>query len=373
MTRQAFSVEEIRRRTEVSVDRRWNERILATVERQVRRRRLVRRVSIGTLGVTAGLLLGVVAWWRWAPGQGQVGPIPTSLASRASQPAAAEIIRFDEGATGRLVSTRSWAAVSQRSTGHTTVTVRAGAVLFEVEHTGREFRVEAGPVHVIVVGTAFGVDRRDDGSRVSVRRGRVRVETDGGDAVVLSTGEERWFPNPASVAAPTDEPAVAFRLGTSAPKQRVTPRWRVLAQRGDFTRAYKLLGRPGERPRDDVEDLLLAADVSRRSSHFAEAIPYYDRVIREHDRDPRAALAALTKGRITLHQLGRPFDAAAAFAKARALSLPEALAEDAMAGEVVAWHRAGEPAKARQVAGEYVKQYPAGASIANVKRLGGLK
>ena len=374
MTKQAFSVEEMRRRTEVAVDRGWNERILRRVERRVRRARLVARA---TLGAAALLAIGAGAWWRSAPRPLQLAGAPAPAPAPA--PEGATVLRFDEGATGQLEAPGSRALVTERSPARTTVEVGAGAIGFEVAHTGREFRVQAGPVRVTVVGTAFTVERRDAGVRVSVRRGRVQTEANGQTAT-LGAGEQRWFATPAAPASPPEviaplpapAPAPARAAAGAGSARREPARWRLLAQRGDFSRAYQLLGRPGEKPRDDVEELLLAADVARRSNHFAAAVPYYDRVIEKYDRDPRAALAALSKGRIALHQLGRPQEAAAAFARARALALPDSLAEDAMVGEVTAWHRAGEARKAREVAEEYLRRYPSGSAVANVKKLGGL-
>ena len=376
MTKQAFSVEEMRRRTEVAVDRGWNERILRRVERRIRRARLVARA---TLGAAALLAIGAGAWWRLAPRPLQLAGAPAIEPAPAPTPAPApewaSTLRFDEGATGQLEAPGSRALVTERSPAHTTVEVAAGAIGFEVAHTGREFRVQAGPVRVTVVGTAFTVERRDAGVRVSVRRGRVRTEANG-ETATLGAGEQRWFATPAAPASPPEViapvPAPARAATGAGSARRATARWQLLAQRGDFGRAYQLLGRPGEKPRDDVEELLLAADVARRSNHFAAAVPYYDRVIEKYDRDPRAALAALSKGRIALHQLGRPQEAAAAFARARALALPDSLAEDAMVGEVTAWHRAGDVRKAREVAEEYLRRYPSGSAVANVKKLGGL-
>jgi transmembrane sensor len=379
MTRQGFSVDGLRRRTEVVVDSEWNTRIVVAVERRVRRRRLIGRATVGAAAV---LLLGSAAWWR-------LSPTPQQSASLAQAPASPaqddRIVHFDDWATGRLATVESHAVVTERSPSHTTVAVSAGAVGFDVTHTGREFRVDAGPIRVVVVGTAFIVDRRSDGVDVSVQRGRVRVEADGA-TVAVGAGEKRWFPITTATAtamptaadeiqpAPTPSPIEASR---PSPGPRVlkhpTPRWRVLAQRGDFRRAYRLLGRPGGTPRDEVEELLLAADVARKSSHFAAAIPYYDRVIVSHADDPRAALAALSKGRVALHQLGRPREAAAAFAQARALSLPEGLSEDALIGEVTAWRRAGEAGKARTVAEEFIRRYPRSPSVENVRRLGDLR
>jgi len=381
MTKQAFSVEEMRRRTEVAVDRGWNERILRRVERRIRRGRLAARA---TLGAAALLAIGAGAWWRLAPGAPELASAPATRplpgpAAPAGTPEPATTLRFDDGATGQLEAPGSRARVTERSPARTTVEVSAGAIGFEVAHTGREFRVQAGPVLVTVVGTAFTVERQAAGVRVSVRRGRVKTEI-GGHSATLDAGQQRWFATPAAPLAPPEPPAPerasapvpARAAAGGASTRRATARWRLLAQRGDFKRAYQLLGQPGENPRDDVEELLLAADVARRSNHFAEAVPYYDRVIARYDGDPRAALAAMSKARIVLYQLGRPQEAASAFAQARALSLPDSLAEDALVGEVTAWHRAGQPARARAAAEEYLRRYPAGSALASVKKLGGL-
>ena len=402
MSGQHFSVEALRRRTTVNVDGAWNAHIVATVQRRVRRRR---RMGQATVAVAALLVLGGGAWWRLSPApQPSVALRQTPAPGRASAPGPAApdalSVRFDDGATGQLASAASRAVVTERSSAHTTVAIHAGAVTFDIAHTGREFRVDAGAIRVVVVGTAFVVDRRDDGVRVSVRRGRVRVESAGdpsgelarkpaSQTVTISAGEEHWFP------APGAEPALAPPTATATPATAMaplssanatdhrragvgalrhpTPRWRVLAQRGDFHRAYRLLARAGAPPRDDVEELLLAADVARRSSHFAEALPYYDRVITSHAADPRAALAALTKGRIALHRLGKPRDAAGAFAQSRALGLPDALAEEAMLGEITAWRRAGDSDRARAVAAAYVQRYPRSPSVENLRRLGDLR
>ena len=84
----------------------------------------------------------------------------------------------------------------------------------------------------------------------------------------------------------------------------------------------------------------------------------------------RAPLAAFTLGRILLYQLGRPAEAADAFALVRKI-LPEGpLSPDALAREAEAANRAGQRERARGLAEEYVDKYPSGRRLESVRRYG---
>jgi transmembrane sensor len=121
-----------------------------------------------------------------------------------------------------------------------------------------------------------------------------------------------------------------------------------------------------------VEELLLAADAARLSGHPEAALPYLERVVDDHARDSRAPVAAFTLGGVLMQQLGRARDAEVAYGKARALSLHSSLAQDALARQVEAAHRAGDATRARALATEYLQQFPAGRRIKAVRRFGGL-
>jgi tetratricopeptide (TPR) repeat protein len=125
--------------------------------------------------------------------------------------------------------------------------------------------------------------------------------------------------------------------------------------------------------RDTVDDLLLAADAMRLSGQPAKALPYLDRVARVHSSDSRAALAAFTRGRVLLSQLGRPREAAEAFRRVQTLSPKSSLAEDALAREVESWYRVGEQRLARKRAEEYLAKHPRGRRADSVRRFGGLR
>ena len=115
---------------------------------------------------------------------------------------------------------------------------------------------------------------------------------------------------------------------------------------------------------------MLAADAARLSGHPAEATPYLERIVRKYRGDVRAPLAAFTLGRILLYQLGRPGEAADAFALVRKI-LPEGpLSSDALAREAEAADRAGQRERARGLAEEYVAKYPSGRRLESVRRYG---
>jgi transmembrane sensor len=150
-------------------------------------------------------------------------------------------------------------------------------------------------------------------------------------------------------------------------------RFRQQVAQRQYAAAYRsLVAVPGMADHS-AEDLMLAADAARLSGHPAEAIPYLQKLLREHASDARAPLAAFTMGRIQLAQLARPAEAADAFALARRLAPDGALAADALAREVEAAEGAGDAARARARAQEYVSMYPSGRRAEAVRRAGGLE
>jgi transmembrane sensor len=166
-------------------------------------------------------------------------------------------------------------------------------------------------------------------------------------------------------ALPAEKPA------RSPAAAAVASSWRPLAERGRYEEAHAALKKAGPNAvRDETRDLLLAADAARLGGFPAEALPYLERVLRAHARDPRAGLASFTLGRVLLDELGRPREAADAFARARAAGGP--LAEDALAREVEATSRAGDTTRSRELAHTYQHLYPSGRRAKAVSRFGGL-
>jgi transmembrane sensor len=155
------------------------------------------------------------------------------------------------------------------------------------------------------------------------------------------------------------------------PKAPVEAPFLALARRGDYRGAYAALGPEGrkrESERDDVDALLLLADIARLSGHAPEAVAPLSRIVTRHAGDPRAAIAAFTLGRLELDALGQPSRAAQSFQAALDLGLKEPLIEDAQARLVEARARAGDSTGARAAAAAYERRFPQGRRLSDVRR-----
>jgi len=155
-------------------------------------------------------------------------------------------------------------------------------------------------------------------------------------------------------------------------RQVAAARWVTLAGERRFGEAYGLLRQVPLRDLSDPEDLMLAADVARQAGRPERAVPFLERVVREHPSEVSAQLADFSLGKVYLDNLGEPALAARTFAAVRAMAPGGGLAQDALAREVEAWARAGEPARARAGALEYARLYPRGRRLAAVRDLGGI-
>jgi transmembrane sensor len=241
--------------------------------------------------------------------------------------------------------------------------LHAGGARFSVRHDpDRPFIVTAGNVTIEDLGTTFTVRYLTaERLKIAVENGHVRVRAVGTDTEV---------PAGASLEVPV-APAGEDPRPESRPTAASAASWRPLAERGQYEEARRALRKAGPSAvRDDTADLLLAADAARLSGHPEEAVPYLERVLRGHARDPRAGLAAFTLGRVLLDELGRPSEAVEAFARVRSSGGP--LAEDALAREVEALARAGDVTRSREQALLYRRLYPNGRRAKAVSRFGGL-
>lgn len=150
----------------------------------------------------------------------------------------------------------------------TLVVLRTGRVDCEVEPLADRapFVVRAANVKVTVVGTVFSVERHGDDVKVAVRRGKVRVERQAGDAeVVFVAAREQWDATsgktttvaaaPTKTAAPTtaaddDHPALGKRNArTPRVAKRRAPRRHVGKRRAPR--------QPKKRQTDETKQLTL--------------------------------------------------------------------------------------------------------------------
>jgi transmembrane sensor len=358
----------------------------------VRRKR--RQVAVTASTALLCIVAGLFAWSRAVRPDRGVAPI----AARA--PSTLPLLHYEDGSI--VMATSSDARAEPIEVGPELVSTRlsAGAARFSVApNPKRLFRVIARDVTVTVLGTIFTVAIEPADVRVHVERGRVRVawpagerELSVGEEVLVPTGAEAMAPaTPNRAAEPAPQAEAHEAAGSAlppeklplesapAPSQRhaVAPHpsvsWRELAEDGDYASAFAKMESEGAAAvHDEPGDLLLAADVARLGGHPERAVTALTRVVTVHSGDSRAPLAAFTLGRTLLDQLGRPREAAQAFATARKLDPRGALNQDALAREVESWSRAGEATLAHERATEYVERYPKGRRVAAVRRLGGL-
>ncbi len=134
-----------------------------------RRSRPARQWLLATATATA-VLVGILTWWVRGPGS-------------AGTPVAYQTARGEQGSwrlpDGSLLRLNTESAVSVRySSRERVVEIERGQALFDVAHDDpRRFRVAAGQVGAIAVGTRFDVYREPTSTTVTIVEGRVAVFT----------------------------------------------------------------------------------------------------------------------------------------------------------------------------------------------------
>ncbi|HEX3775279.1 MAG TPA: FecR domain-containing protein [Polyangiaceae bacterium] len=352
------------------------ERALVRLQQSVERRRAVAWGTTAALVAAAGIAFGFA----------RVHSHETAEKPTLAPSSQERVVRFSDGSTVHLLDATTDVSIVEARPERIVSALDHGAATFEVTHVdGRVFRVQAGQVIVEAIGTVFTVDRRDGAVRVSVGRGRVRVDFGTGNTE-LAVGQSGTFPPPNSEAAtamPSPSPSAASASDAAAPSASAIAsassssnskaNWKELARDGKSSEAYRALASAPESELNGAEALLLAADSARLTGHPNEAVRYLSRVLRDYKGDPRAPLAAFSLGRVLMNSLGRPAEAAGYFEKARSLSREPSLAEDALAREVEALARAGQADGARRKAEDYLRLYPNGQRLNAVKTFGGIE
>lgn len=356
--------------------------VRARIERRLKLERRRRAVAL-SFAMVALVAAGLFAWHRASSSGGGLVQ-PTAQGNKSNEcGAATELLRFPDGTTAIATTTDARVVPLEIGPTRASVELASGAARFSVTpDPKRTFRVVARGVTVTVLGTVFVVGIEPEGVRVTVERGRVHVAWPSGERDVsagdaLLAGAEPPVAPAEPPAEPSESPAASAALDRTpkrGPNPMAEPSWRVFAADGDYTRAFARLSAEGPSAvHDDAGDLLLAADVARLGGHADKAVAHLQRVVSAHAGDPRAPLAAFTLGRTLLDQLGRPGEAAEAFATARRLDPSGAMSEDALAREVEGWSRAGNATLAHERALAYAGAYPRGRRLDAVRRLGGIE
>jgi transmembrane sensor len=339
------------------------ERLLANVHARIDRRKRVLR------GAVAATTFALVAGASVVALRGSRAPVVAS----SSIDAAHELLshgsmHFADGSEIKVDPSTSEVRVAHETTSHVAVEVIRGTSRYVVvPRPDRTFEVRCGSVTVTVIGTEFVVDRRGEATWVDVLRGKVRVSWSGGQAL-LGAGESGTFPR--EIASSVADEGLAGREDIDAKATRgphAMQMYRSRVARRDYRGAYAVLAKNPALAGDTVEELLVAADVARLSSHPSEAVPYLQRIIREHPRDERAPLAAFTLGR-TLSGLGRTEEAMAMFGRVKSVWPTSPLAEDAVIRQAEAASQLGDYGAARRIAEQYDRDYPNGRRRSEVRR-----
>jgi transmembrane sensor len=363
---------------------------------RVRRRRRVRYAStvasIGLIGLVVSLTyvlprIGFEPDDEPAAKRPEV-PASTHEWSRAAAVAVAEKetlragrrSQLADGSTVELTTPSTELTVDINQPDHVSLHLASGTAHFDVvPNTRRRFSVFVDSVEIVVVGTAFDVEAKRGQARVAVTHGSVRVHSASG-VMLVQAGEARWFEQaeraqkpPAAVSGGRllTRPAVSRGVATRAVPQPPRAEWRSLNQSGDYESAYRMIEH-GAPVADDPEALMEAADVARLTDHPATAVSYLQNVVSAHRASPTAPLAAFTLGRVLLERLGRPAEAAGAFATARELAPEGSLALDALAREVESWSKAGRAKEANERARLFVQLYPNSRRLRVVQLHGGI-
>ena len=329
------------------------ERLVVGAARLHRRRRW-RRWVLATSALTASLLVILHVATRppmSAPLRADV--VPARIETRAQGP----VIRLQDGSFAASPEGPAVISLEEDTPRRATLVLREGKMRFHVIPTReRTFTVKAGAVKVTVLGMAFTMERIADRVSVSADGSPLLVEW-GSEHRLLEVGESGWFP-PAETEVswtPAGQLATAAQLATGAARARSVHATAASPRSGAVP-----TGVPPTLTTPTVTARLEAADAARQSGRPREGADLLQRIVDEHPEDPRAPLAAFTLGRVLLRELGRPREAAAAFAQARVLAPRGPFAEDALAREVEAWASTEEIATRRARAATYLRLYPAG-------------
>jgi transmembrane sensor len=289
------------------------------------------------------------------------GDVPTVLEAKsgASSP------RFEDGSQVNL--TKGSRIEVLRNDAQSFVTaLRRGAAHFDVKPGGpRRWIVEAGELSVEVVGTRFSVERQGTTTSVNVEHGLVLVRGERVPSGVVRLGAGERFELRASSVVSTPSASVTLAPATPPPARVPVP-----GNSSPASSASASASAAGEsEPHDAVDRELSLADVARTRRDHAAAVGHFEAAWRQAaPGDSRRGMAGLSLSRLLMTTDPAK---AATILRGSVADMPQPLMEDAMARLVEAEARAGNAAAANLAAADYLRRFPQGRRVSEVRRWSG--
>ena len=320
---------------------------------------------------------------------------PARAGSWVQAPSAAHVdMHFSDGSQIRVAEQTRTRVVDLNADG-ADVLLESGQIHVSVRHQpASDWHVSAGPFGVKVTGTRFAVRWRpeEDAFELALEDGHVEVtgcvfgpgyRMHAGQTVRASCHNERFDVStgglsarepvqPAAAPAANDPqlPAAPSSVTSAFPAELATqparaggPSWQALARAGRFNEALaaaRSAGFAAECRRASAEELSVLADLARYGrdvSNEARAL----RLLRERFAgSKRASQAAFALGRLEFDQHGS-FAEAAEWFRVYLKEQPRGeLAREASGRLLEASQRTGRPAVTRELAAQYLRDYPNG-------------
>ncbi|MGZ3424636.1 MAG: FecR family protein, partial [Polyangiales bacterium] len=236
----------------------WSESRARRVEAMMLKTRTRRaRVKTG-LAIAAVLAVGFGSFSAYK----KLSTHPQELAKTApTSTLPKNALAFADGSEAIPLDAESVVKSTEVSPTKIEVAVVKGAARFEVtKNPQRLFRVTRDNATVEVLGTGFTVEPVENGTKVTVIHGKVRVRCmlgEGEKQVEITDGESSVCPAPSTPPIEVVPSASASVVATAPPPS--APGWRSLAHDGEYDKAYNALDTSSVK--DEAGDLLLAADV----------------------------------------------------------------------------------------------------------------
>jgi TolA-binding protein len=255
------------------------------------------------------------------------------------------------------------------------LTVRVTGTRFDVRWSAsaEEFSVAVSKGSVAISGAVVGEERAvraGETLRVFVNEQRLELASTAELTAAGSADAGTGLPPPPSV--PQAETALALAPDTAKPSAARTPTpavashaadWRQFARKGSLREAFaaaQATGFDAACQSASASELLQLGDGARLSGNPARAKQALMRLRTAFPGDSRRAAAAFALGKIAFDQTRGYAEAAEWFATSIREQPKGSLVREAAGRLIEARHRAGDAARARQAAEDYLVRYPDG-------------